>query len=790
MNQIKITTADKMLRELQLIEFLFRLQLSDEYDNDPDLTIINVKGERINGRFMGRPFMIYSQTELFNIQAFKQEFTERFENAQNTTLIINQAKEIKDKASSILRFIKENWNEDNYKVKEFVEWDNDKELDDEKHSADVLVFDNLSINGVFYDRFMKLGTITRSPDEYTFRYLTYNQTLVKVCEVVIAFADKLFPSSTDEISSLPSDEAIKYKELEIEAGKYNRPEFDEVYKFIDDSSNLATSLKTGDKIEDALRQAGFADDEKFVSDFKKYREIEQQAREVQFSIVANALQSRQKGGSFDDAMQKAGFVKNKELQGILDGVIAAKKSENPYWPIDAPFASLSKDDEDMDALMMAGKFKIDASLTSYYRDIKKYEIDKLLNKIGVGPKGLFEILNNLCSGIKENTDKPIYTQNTITDTIKYFDDYPGCGQVIQILILQGIVVWFENCDIDESDSGYSDAQSLCDWVCRRFAEIAIFYFINFNKDENSKPLDDYLATTEIGKLWDQPYTDSASEEPQETEENRIYFIKDGQQQMPVYDFVKAINPDAPINPTHNFDLLKQHRLNTYNDAEAKFIEQRNINRVGTGDLEKNIFYHGWLRHELEIIEQWLSDTYPSGEKKKILTPASNQIEILKYKQFVDTEIERIEISVNGNSSNNSSVSRNDNAANVSYPPCLLNLKPNKCQYLYAELTKGGYFLPDNTNQNHFNYVFGGGVCPNDFAPLHWKASKRALSELVILILNKNAVPRPVKKAAKDLFISSKTNKSIGALSNPQKSDPSNDYSTLQTIANTINSSPA
>lgn len=190
-----------MLRELQLIEFLFRLQLSDEYDSDPYLTVIDGKGKRTNGRFMGRPFMVYSQTELFNIQGFKQEFTERFENAKNTTLLINQAKEIRDKASGILLFVTENWNEDNYKVKDFTEWDRNRNIEDEKHSADVLIFGNLSINGVFYDRFMKLETITGSPDDYPFKYLTCNQIMVEVCNSVVLFAGRLLPSTDSDSTS-------------------------------------------------------------------------------------------------------------------------------------------------------------------------------------------------------------------------------------------------------------------------------------------------------------------------------------------------------------------------------------------------------------------------------------------------------------------------------------------------------------------------------------------------------------------------------------------------------------
>ena len=226
MNQIKITTADRMLRELGLIEFLFRLQLSDEYDNNPYITIIDGKGKRIKSRFMGCPFMLYSQTELFNIQRFKQEFTDRFETAKNTTLLINQAKKIREKASGVLQFVTNNWNDDNYKVKDFVKWNRNRDIDDEKHSAYVLVFDNLSINGVFYDRPMKLESITGSPDTYAFSYLTCNQTMVDVCRAVIDFVDKLFPTTPGK--SLP-DNALPSSN--IQEFEYNSEKITAIHSF-------------------------------------------------------------------------------------------------------------------------------------------------------------------------------------------------------------------------------------------------------------------------------------------------------------------------------------------------------------------------------------------------------------------------------------------------------------------------------------------------------------------------------------------------------------------------------
>lgn len=125
---------------------------------------------------------------------------------------------------------------------------------------------------------------------------------------------------------------------------------------------------------------------------------------------------------------------------------------------------------------------------------------------------------------------------------------------------------------------------------------------------------------------------------------------------------------------------------------------------------------------------------------------------------------------------------------VDYPDSLLNLKSNECQYLYFELTKDGYFMPKDTNKQHFNYVFGGGVPPHDFEPLCWNRKKQTLSELIILIIgNKTtSVPRLIQRNANRVFVDNK-NKSIGELSNPKKTEYSYDYITLENITEALKS---
>ena len=123
------------------------------------------------------------------------------------------------------------------------------------------------------------------------------------------------------------------------------------------------------------------------------------------------------------------------------------------------------------------------------------------------------------------------------------------------------------------------------------------------------------------------------------------------------------------------------------------------------------------------------------------------------------------------------------------PTPLMNLMPNQCHCLYIQLTQDRHFLPKDTIQQHFNYVFGGGVCPGDFAPLQWNICKQALSELIILLTGQKAVPRAMKKHADGLFVYK--GKSIGMLHNPKKGDfsRSSEHGALEAIVEIIKNPP-
>jgi len=202
----------------------------------------------------------------------------------------------------------------------------------------------------------------------------------------------------------------------------------------------------------------------------------------------------------DNAMQEAGFVKCDFLQNAIDYIVDNAKRDNPYFPFSKPFEDLQKEDEDIDLLLMVEKYDISGSLSSYYHDLLRFRIGELLNRLGINIKDLFRCLFSLIDTVKNNTEKLIFIRNKIKDLLNNLDSYPGSGQVMQILILQGLIVWFENCNIDEGDNGYREGEILCTWINEMMTRACVFYFEFFEQSEITKYFDEYLATTEIGKV--------------------------------------------------------------------------------------------------------------------------------------------------------------------------------------------------------------------------------------------------------------------------------------------------
>ena len=104
-------------------------------------------------------------------------------------------------------------------------------------------------------------------------------------------------------------------------------------------------------------------------------------------------------------------------------------------------------------------------------------------------------------------------------------------------------------------------------------------------------------------------------------------------------FIRPKTEGIALNPTHDFNLLKQFRLEKYNALKISFIAHRNFYDLEITEFELNYHYSLWLFDEIKVVNTWLSDAMPIGVKK-ITNPISDKIEVLKYQKFINSEIDK------------------------------------------------------------------------------------------------------------------------------------------------------
>ena len=118
-----------------------------------------------------------------------------------------------------------------------------------------------------------------------------------------------------------------------------------------------------------------------------------------------------------------------------------------------------------------------------------------------------------------------------------------------------------------------------------------------------------------------------------------FYEEENGKQISFWKVLEITKLTSGLNPTHSFELLKPHRLKQYEDTIVAFTDEMALNEVEITPIDIPMLYSDWLNDELKIIEQWLSDKYPNGDKKKPLL-SEEKIEIVKYKTFISNEIEK------------------------------------------------------------------------------------------------------------------------------------------------------
>ena len=124
-----------------------------------------------------------------------------------------------------------------------------------------------------------------------------------------------------------------------------------------------------------------------------------------------------------------------------------------------------------------------------------------------------------------------------------------------------------------------------------------------------------------------------------------FYEEENGKQISFWKFLEITKLTSGLNPTHSFELLKSHRLKQYEDKLVASTDKRLLNELETTLFDISMLYSEWLNNEMKVVEQWLSDKYPNGQKKKPLL-SEEKIEIVKYKTFISNEIEVNEKQIN------------------------------------------------------------------------------------------------------------------------------------------------
>lgn len=143
------------------------------------------------------------------------------------------------------------------------------------------------------------------------------------------------------------------------------------------------------------------------------------------------------------------------------------------------------------------------------------------------------------------------------------------------------------------------------------------------------------------------YIDFLNGDISEITDSRIYFFKGGKRQMSGFDWIQDIEKARGeksigdiILPTHNFELLKAHRLkNVFEPEKAKLIEENKINKIGTDEIDVRLLYIQFLNDELKAIDNWIERI--NKLSTKVLYKAEI-IQIEKYRLFINDEISKPE----------------------------------------------------------------------------------------------------------------------------------------------------
>ncbi len=313
----------------------------------------------------------------------------------------------------------------------------------------------------------------------------------------------------------------KEKELEKLTAKFNalcdeqeklpREGFAKVFEVLDRMEETFTPqhpyTENEDIINKALEITGHSNDEAFCEAFKRNNQIMIEGKKIQakgLKIMAilecEKMREEPKSPNEWQFVPIRFFAPKEIMDNVINPIMErdAKEGKGLYGNI----TDIPEEDENLDEWFDIEAYGIKCSLEPLYRDLQNYGIVDSVLKNNTIREFYLKTIKSLIYFIRDNTNRPNKIRNHISKTLKGLDDIPAFGLLLQILLLQGLIKWFDDVDLKESDKGYNEACTLIQWIGKLLMEKEVrFCYYRWGEDDKEylKPLGKYLLSTEIGK---------------------------------------------------------------------------------------------------------------------------------------------------------------------------------------------------------------------------------------------------------------------------------------------------
>lgn len=301
-----------------------------------------------------------------------------------------------------------------------------------------------------------------------------------------------------------------------------KKDFEKVFRVLEADKEIKEALKTQGwnmcanlpkeinkkKIDEALTQTGFSNDEAFCKSFIEYISITLEGKRLmqEFSMQLAKEHKKNKPEKLNEwQFYPIRIIAPQQIQEkIIKPMVEdqAIKGEGLF----SNSTNIPLEEEEEDEFLMIEAYNCNASMSGYWQELKDFGVIGIGKTDGFLPyqfkQYLLQLLKEVATYIKNNTDAPSKAKNKVTNTLKALDKLPVWGLFFQILLLQGLCRWLENLDIDEKDPSIKEAQLFYNWLCIALADKEMnFCFVPYGDGDKNllKPLCNYLYTTEIGK---------------------------------------------------------------------------------------------------------------------------------------------------------------------------------------------------------------------------------------------------------------------------------------------------